>query len=53
MNASDVGKPKVTLHPSEAQRMLSWLKCYPVVGRETDRRALETVLEQAISLSGR
>jgi hypothetical protein len=52
MNASDIGKAKCTLHQSEAQRLLSWLKCYPVVGRENERKSLEIILEMALSLAG-
>jgi hypothetical protein len=52
MNASDIGKTKCTLHQSEAQRLLSWLKCYPVVGRENERKSLEITLEMALSLAG-
>jgi hypothetical protein len=51
MNASDAGKSLVLLHQSEAQRLLSWLKCYPVAGREDERKSLEYLLQMAISLS--
>jgi hypothetical protein len=51
MNITDVGIPKVLLNAPEAERLLSWLKCYPVPGREAERKSLEHVLEMAISLS--
>ena len=51
MTQSDLEKSPVLLHQSEAQRLLSWLKCYPVVGREDERKSLEALLQMAISLS--
>lgn len=51
MNSSDVGQPKCTLHRSEVERLLSWLKCYPVAGREDARKSLESILEMSLALS--
>jgi hypothetical protein len=53
MNAKDIGKNTCTLHRSEVERLLSWLHCYPVVGREDERASLETLLAMALSLSER
>jgi hypothetical protein len=51
VNMTDVGKPMCYLHPSEVQRLLSWLRCNPVVGRETARKSLEALLRQSLELS--
>ena len=40
-----------SLHPSEIQRLLGWLHCYPVVGREDERKSLEALLKQSLELS--
>jgi hypothetical protein len=50
MNMNDIGKPMISLHPSEVERLLSWLKCYPVAVRENERKSLEALLEQSLDL---
>lgn len=52
MNANDIEKTKVILHQSEARRLMSWLRCNPVVGREDERRSLEQIISIALQLSG-
>lgn len=50
MRQADLEQPICILHHSEVERLLSWLKCYPVAGREDERKSLEHILEMAISL---
>jgi hypothetical protein len=52
MNITDTGKPTCRLHPSEVERLLSWLRCNPVVGRENERKSLEHILAMVLQLSG-
>jgi len=53
MKINDVGKLTCVLHRSEVERLLSWLRCYPVVGRENERKSLEALLHMSLSLSER
>jgi hypothetical protein len=44
MNATDLCR----LSRCEIERLLSWLRCYPVAGREDERKSLESVLLRAL-----
>lgn len=51
MTTNDLGKETCKLHRSEVERLLGWLRCYPVEGRENERKSLEALLEMSLSLS--